>query len=114
MKVRFKQGRSKYTDLTPGNIYRVIGIEADHYRLMNDFGQPYLYLPRFFKRVDASIPSEWQTVRGEDGERYSYPAELMRPGFFEDYFDGNRKAMATLHRYLASTMTNPSRRRIAG
>jgi hypothetical protein len=102
MKVRFKTGHPKYRDLTPGTLYRVIGIEADSYRIMNDDGRPYLYPPNLFRIVDASEPRQWKTWYGDGGEKYSYPAELRQPGFFEDYFDGNRKIMATLHRYLAS------------
>src|SRR5271163_4342237 len=102
MKVRFKNARSKFRDLTPGNVYRVIGIEADQYRIMNDVGRPYLYPPAAFQVVDAKEPRGWRVWHGDDGEKYAYPPELGQPGFFEDYFDGNRKAMATLHRYLGA------------
>jgi len=100
MKVRFKTSHRKYRDLTPGNVYRVIGIEADQYRIMNDAGRPYLYPPKIFQVVDAAEPRQWHTWFGEDGEKYSYPEDLQSPGFFEEYFDGNPKVMATLHRYL--------------
>jgi hypothetical protein len=115
MKVRFKPGHSKYLDLTPGNVYRVIGIEADHYRIMNDDGRPYLYPPKAFHVVDSKEPRQWRTWHGEDGEKYSYPADLREAGFFEDYFDGNRKAMATLHRYLGTLRhsSRPTNRRAA-
>jgi hypothetical protein len=103
MKVRFKTGHPKYRDLTPGNVYRVIGIEADQYRIMNDNGRPFLYPPTIFRIVDAHEPRQWRTWFGGDRERYSYPKDLQRPGFFEDYFDSNPKAMATLHQYLAMT-----------
>jgi hypothetical protein len=100
MKVRFKGHKSRYDDLTPGNVYHVIGIEADHYRLMNDFGRPYLYPPRLFRVVDRTRPADWRTIVGEDGERYSYPPELDKPGFFENYFDDRAREVSTLHRYL--------------
>jgi hypothetical protein len=102
MKVKLKHASSKYRDLTAGNVYRVIGIEADEYRLMNDDGRPFLYPPRLFMLVDPAEPEQWKNWLGEDGERYAYPEELAKPGFFEDYFDGDRKALATLHGYLAS------------
>ena len=104
MKVRYQPSPNEDArsfDLTPGNVYRVIGIEADDYRLMNDEGQPYLYSASEFLVVDPSEPAEWQTVYGDEGERYSYPPELSEPGFFEDYFDGNPVCAATLRRYLA-------------
>jgi hypothetical protein len=40
-----------------------------------------------FEVLDSSEPTEWITEFGEDGERYSYPAPLNIPGFFEDFFD---------------------------
>jgi hypothetical protein len=102
MKVQFKTRYPKYRELTSGNVYRVIGIEADQYRIMNDEGRPFLYPPKIFHIVDAHEPRQWHTWYGEDGERYSYPKDLQQPGFFEDYFEGDRKAMATLQRYLAT------------
>jgi hypothetical protein len=100
MRVRFEKKRSKYPDLTPGNVYRVIGIEANDYRIMNDAGRPFLYPASLFEIVDPEIPPEWTTSYDHDGARYSYPKALSLPGFFEDYFDGDSKAVATLHQYL--------------
>jgi hypothetical protein len=94
-------------DLTLGNIYRVIGIEADDYRIINDEGQPYLYPPDLFSIVDATEPDDWITDYGEDGERYAYPPELHDVGFFEDYFDGDPKAITTLRLYVQRLMRAP-------
>jgi hypothetical protein len=104
MKVKFEnnpQAEPDYPDLTPGRIYNVIGIEADDLRLLNDEGQPYLYPHDLFVVVDEQEQADWQTEYGEEGERYAYPPELGRPGFFEDYFDGNPLAIHTFRRYLA-------------
>jgi hypothetical protein len=114
MIVKFKGSGIRYPDLTPGNLYRVIGIEADHYRLMNDIGRPFLYPPTLFDIVNAAEPKDWRSHRGEDGERYAYPEELAEPGFFESYFDGDRRAMATLHAYLLRSRSAGDRRRAAG
>jgi hypothetical protein len=91
----------EYSDLTAGNVYRVLGIEADDLRLMNDAGLPYLYPADLFVVVDPREPDDWVTELGEEGERYAYPKELGRPGFFEDYFDRDPKATAELRQYLA-------------
>ena len=100
MKVKFTpQNSNNYPDLTPGNIYRIIGIEADDYRLINDFGSPYLYPSDLFLLVDSEEPSDWLTEFGEEGERYTYPPELNQAGFFEDYFDDEPTAVRTFHRY---------------
>src|SRR5438552_13423341 len=111
MKVRLKRKRSDYYDLTLGNLYEVIGIEADDYRIMNDLGRPYLYPSADFSVVDATRPRQWKRQVGTEGEEYCYPPQLARPGFFEDIFEGNRRAMATLHEYL--TQLHPKRRRPA-
>src|SRR5207249_5009180 len=94
MKVSLKKSSSRYRDLTPGNVYRVIGIEADDFRIMNDAGRPFLYPASLFVIVDPTEDRNWKIWRGADGERYSYPPQLARPGFFEDYFDHDRKTMA--------------------
>lgn len=74
--------------MTIGQIYEVIGIEGDDFRIINDENLPYLYDPEQFEIVDLNAPLFWVTEYGEDGERYSYPKEWMDPGFFEDYHDG--------------------------
>ena len=88
MIVKLKEKNLDYLDLTPDQLYFVIGIEADDYRIFNDLGKPYLYPSRLFEVVEPREPSTWITEYGEDGERYSYPPALNEPGFFEDYFDG--------------------------
>ncbi len=100
MKVRLKAASSKYKDLTPDNVYRVIGIEADDFRIMNNIGQPFLYPPRIFQVVDETPGRDWVFSTGVDGEHYAYPPQLSLAGFFEDYFDGKRRAHATLQSYL--------------
>lgn len=76
-----------YTDLSIGQLYFVIGIEANDYRLLNDNGKPYLYPSEIFEIIDGSYPTDWVTKYGEDREQYSYPPPLHQIGFFEDFFD---------------------------
>lgn len=95
MIVKLHRENRRYPDLTYGKHYAVIGIEADDYRLLNDRGQPYLYPNRLFEIVDPSEPEDWVSEFGEEGERYAYPPQLNRCGFFEDYFDAKREAVAT-------------------
>lgn len=94
MIVKLKKEEPQYPDLTPGQPYFVIGIEADDYRVLNDSGKPYLYPPHLFEVIDPREPSIWTTEYGEDGERYSYPPVLKEAGFFEDYFDGKEEALS--------------------
>ena len=106
MKVRFcPEDPSNSTPwLTVGNLYDVIGIEADDFRIMNDVGEPCLYEAHLFSVEDAEEPEEWATSYGEEGERYSYPPQLGEPGFVEDWHDGDARAKRTLTQYLRAKM----------
>jgi len=95
MIVTLKRQLAEYPDLTLGQPYVVIGIEADDYRILNDQGRPYLYSPDLFTIVDAREPADWVNEVGEDGERYAYPPQIQFVGFFEDFFDDQREAVAT-------------------
>jgi hypothetical protein len=94
MIVKLKAQNNDYTDLSPDQPYFVIGIESDDYRILNDHGKPYLYPSDLFTVADAAEASDWITEYGAEGERYSYPPELNNAGFFEDYFDGESKAIS--------------------
>jgi hypothetical protein len=97
MTVTLRRRSPKPRDLTYSQTYRVLGIEAGDYRLLNDRGRPYLYPSRLFKIIDRREPEEWVS---EDGERYAYPAPLNAPGFFEDFFDGKKAAVETFWRAM--------------
>jgi len=100
MIVKLRRRNARYRDLTPGQSYVLIGIEGDHFRILNDAGRPYLYPPGLFKVLDPREPGDWVTELGEDGERYAYPAPLNGPGFFEDFFEDKSKAVRTFWRVV--------------
>jgi len=100
MIVRLKKKNAGYRDLTFGQPYVVIGIEANQLRILNDAGRPYLYPPNLFSTVDDREPPDWVTEFGDDGERYSYPPPLNEPGFFEDYFAQKARAVGTFWRVV--------------
>ena len=56
---------------------------------------PIFILTRQFQVLDSREPRDWVTDYGDDGERYAYPAPLNNPGFFEDFFDNQPKAVKT-------------------
>jgi hypothetical protein len=95
-----KSRKASARRLTPGQLYPVIGIEADDYRIIDDDGRPFLYDPALFEIIDPREPSDWVSELGEEGERYAYPAPLNRRGFFEDYHDGDPKAVSTFWRIV--------------
>jgi len=97
---KLKKRNTRYRNLTFGQLYLVIGIEADEFRILNDAGRPFLYPPTLFSVLDSRKPGDWVTEIGDDGERYSYPPPLNKPGFFEDFFDQKTKAVATFRRIV--------------
>jgi len=100
MIVKLRRKYARYPDLTPGQPYVVIGIEADDFRILNDQGRPYLYPSRLFDVVDPREPDDWVTEFGEEGERYAYPPPLNGCGFFEDFFDAKPEAVTTFWRVV--------------
>lgn len=110
MIVKLKKKNAGYRDLTFGQPYVVIGIEADDLRILNDAGRPFLYPADLFAMVDAQEPSDWVTEFGDDRERYSDPPALNKPGFFEDFFDGKRKAVVTFWRVVNQRLAGSQRR----
>jgi hypothetical protein len=78
---------TRYSSLTLGAEYEVLGIEADRLRLLDDQGEPVLFDPACFEITDSTEPDDWVSVE-EDGVRYAYPPAWGRPGFFEDWHDG--------------------------
>jgi len=81
-------GRDFRHSLTVGREYEVLGLCIDSYRLLNDKDEPILYDACCFEVSDAEEPAFWVSHYGEEGERYAYPTEWSRPGYFEDWQDG--------------------------
>lgn len=98
MIVKLKRKLARYPDLSAGQQYLVIGIEADDLRIINDQGRPYLYPLRLFRVVDPTEPEGWIQELGDDGERYAYSPPLNRVGFFEDFFNGKRQIVTAFWR----------------
>ena len=98
MIVQLRRRERRYRDLTPDRPYVVIGIEADHLRMLNDDGRPFLYPARLFRIIDRREPEDWISEIGDEGERYAYAPPLNGVGFFEDFFEGNKRAVRTFWR----------------
>ncbi|PYS25093.1 MAG: hypothetical protein DMG11_23550 [Acidobacteria bacterium] len=105
MIVKLKKRNPQFRDLTVRQPYLVIGIEADDFRILNDAGRPFLYPRNLFSLIDNREPSDWVNEIGDDGERYSYPLPLNRPGFFEDFFDQKARAVRTFWRVVNRRLT---------
>jgi hypothetical protein len=105
MIVTFLKKHEDCPELTPGQHYSVIGIEADYFRILNDRGNPCLYEPGLFEISDPREPSDWISETGEDGERYAYPPSLNHMGFFEDFFDGKKEAVTAFWQAVNHRLT---------
>lgn len=80
-------------DFTPGAEYTVITEEGyDSYRLLPDLEGPCLYPKDLFIVTDPTRPPEWEDGYG--------PVELLKPGFFEDYFDDKPYAIEIFNAYI--------------
>ena len=100
MIVKLRRGERRYRDLTRDRPYVVIGIEADDLRILNDEGRPFLYPARVFRVIDRREPDDWISEVGDEGERYAYSPPLNGAGFFEDFFDGSKRAVRTFWRVV--------------
>lgn len=98
---RAADGRDFGHSLTIGREYEVIGLCCDSYHLLNDLDEPILYDACCFDVSDATEPTFWITHFGEEGERYAYPSEWLRPGYFEDWHDGVPAVVESFWRDLA-------------
>lgn len=112
MIVKLKKRSRRYRDLTVGQQYVVICIEADDLRILNDNGRPFLYPASLFSLIDPREPADWVTDFGDDGERYSYPAPLNKSGFFEDFFAEKAKAVTIFWRVVNQRLA-ASQRQVA-
>lgn len=108
MRVKFKAAWLKtYPMLTPGNTYRVIEVSGRHFRVMDDIGEPILFVRQAFEVVDGATPPDWVVTRDEDGELQASPAVFQR-GFFEKWFDRDPETRAALSFYLAKLQWSES------
>ena len=101
MKVKFIADKlsEEFKKLTSGNIYRVVSIEADNYRIINNYGAPVLYPPEAFEIIEEG-GEKWITEYVA-GKRYSSPPELKSRDFWERFARGDLRTNQTLRYYLA-------------
>lgn len=93
-------GRDFRYSLTVGREYEVLGLGSDYYQLLNDRNEPIYYDACCFDVSDATEPTFWVSTYGEEGERYAYPAEWNRRGYFEDWHDGVPEVVEAFWREL--------------
>lgn len=93
-------GGSCNPHLSPDKEYWVVGIDDQHYRVVNDISEPVLYPKSLFIVVDPGYPESWEKQEFEDGEYYIDPPEFSKPGFYEDYFDGVLECKKSFEEFL--------------
>jgi hypothetical protein len=82
---------------TIGSVYSVLGIwierGAARFRILGEEPVPALFEIELFEIVDQSLPRSW-VVTSPAPETLSFgPASWARPGFWTDFFDGDRQAV---------------------
>jgi len=81
-----------------GAVYEVLDILVESgrvsLRLVGDESTPAMFQVEMFEVVDSTIPPTWTVTSAQPGCLYFAPTAWSRPGFWEDFFDGNEKARA--------------------
>jgi hypothetical protein len=86
--------------LTVGKTYTVLAISASPgreilLRLIGDDGDTAgLFSSDMFETIDTRLPPTWIAKLDTDGTLELAPAEWMREGFWEDYFNGDPSAIS--------------------
>jgi hypothetical protein len=93
MKVRLRE-QLDHQRLSLGKEYLVVGLDDTYFRLVDDDGEPVLHEKALFDILDSTIPTDWITRNGDDGDYYTDPPELAAPGFYERWHDRDPSARA--------------------
>jgi hypothetical protein len=94
---RIREDRSQW--LSIGTLYHVLEIYLDSrgrllLRLVGDDGlTPALHSTENFELVSPIIPANWALYFDSKGVFQIAPEAWIRPGFWEDYFDGKDEAL---------------------
>jgi hypothetical protein len=91
-----EDGRRPSLSLTARTQHFVLGLDWLSYRVVNDGGEPALYLKFLFDVIDAAIPPGWEFDEGDEGTYYLDPIVTSRPGFYEHFFGSNPDRPAQL------------------
>jgi hypothetical protein len=76
-------------------------------RLEDDSGPgPSVYDARMFRTTSAAIPPSWIATLGADGSLRLGPESWLRDGFWEDYFEGDRTAIESFVKELATLVAH--------
>ncbi len=96
--------------VTIGSDYVVLTIDVfpdEHgsVRILTNWDEgPGVFDPSMFVTVDPSLPPNFACVIREGGDIELGPAAWLRPGFWEDYFDDEPRAVAEYGRELATIL----------
>jgi len=90
-----------WPDLIRGNVYSVLGIEGDYYRILGALGKPYLYHKSRFELVEMEKGQDWEKRIYDNIGEVRYPTIELMNDFFEEYFLYNLKARAIVLFYAS-------------
>ncbi len=93
--------RTRHSEITPGNFYRVLTVSNEDYRILADDGRPSLYPRHLFDVISDWRPDDWIVEKDSEGNgAYEGPAFFAAPGFWESCFDDEPAALRVLRRRL--------------
>jgi hypothetical protein len=86
-----------------GGAYHVLSIWIEpsitSLRLVGQEPTPTLYQPEMFEVVSSAIPSAWVSTSPKPGCLSLAPEAWSRPGFWEEFFDREPKAVECFEEY---------------
>jgi hypothetical protein len=86
-----------------GSVYHVLGIQIEPNRtmiqLVGEEPTPALFQPELFEVVSSAIPSVWVIMAPKSGWLSLAPEAWNRPGFWEEFYDREPKAVACFEEY---------------
>jgi hypothetical protein len=89
----------RHPDITEGNLYSILGMEGDYYRILGDTGKPYLYHKNRFEVIACEKGMDWtREIDSVIGE-ICYPAAIT-VNIFEEFFLYDLKAKVIISSYV--------------
>jgi hypothetical protein len=93
-----------------GRVYHVLGIWIEPrrtlFRLVGEEPTPALFEPEMFEVVSTVIPSTWIISSPKPGCFSLAPAAWSKPGFWEQFFDGEPETVACFEEHRAEIVAS--------
>lgn len=88
--------------LKPNAVYYVVEIDWEHYRVLNEYGEPVPYRKALFDVLDP-VPKSWVTKQYKGGLYRVRPSSLGARFSFDDYFNKKSEAVMQFRLYALTS-----------